>query len=112
MKQLILHATLVSLAAVIACNTDTGPTASACQANNTASVIFSNRSTSNTTYDVIWDGGRVATLATGQDSDTNTAAAGVQHTLVFKITNTNTAACSPSTPTLAQCSGQTFTCRG
>jgi hypothetical protein len=86
------------------------PVIPACQANNTAQASFGNRSTSNTTYDIVWDGVRVGTLAAGQTSPANTVAASVAHTLRFQITNTTLLACSQSTPTLAQCGNQTFTC--
>lgn len=82
----------------------------ACQTNNTAEISFENRSNSNTTYYVLWDGSNLLTLAPGQKSDPRTVAAGVQHTLVFRISNTNSNACTPSTPTLPQCSSNTYSC--
>lgn len=99
-----------------ACGKDTpiaptpAPVIPACQTNNTAQVSFGNRSTSNTTYDVVFDGVRIGTLPSGQTSPATTVAAGVAHTLRFQITNTTSLACSQSTPTLAQCGSQTFTC--
>lgn len=86
------------------------PTIPSCQANNTASVTFENRSNSNRTYDVVWDGSRIMTLAPTQKSNSITVAASVNHTLAFMITNTNTSACTPSTPTLAQCSSMNYWC--
>ncbi len=91
-------------------STPTAPSAPACQVNNTATVSFENRSTSNTTYSVVWDGSTKTTLAPSVKSDAYTVAAGVQHTLVFRIANSANNACSPSTPTLAQCSSQTYWC--
>src|SRR5574340_991041 len=75
------------------------PTIPSCQLNNTATVKFENRSNSNATYDVIWDGSKTLTLAPSQISEPRTVAAGVQHTLQFQITNSGgRAACSQSTP--------------
>lgn len=88
----------------------TTPATPACETNNTAKVTFENRSNTNTTYDIIWDGSKRTTVTSGAKSSTYTEAAGVNHTLVFKITNTNTEACTPSSPTLAQCTSQTFWC--
>jgi hypothetical protein len=86
------------------------PAAPSCQTNNTASIRFENRSNTNTTYDVVWDGSKLTTVAPGSISSSYPIAAGVQHTLQFKITNTNTPACSTSTPTLAQCESSTYWC--
>ena len=93
-------------------STPTAPTVQACETNNTAQVKFQNKSNTNKTYDIIWDGSKVGTVAPGATSSTSTVAAGVQHTLVFKITNTNTEACTPSTPTPAKCTSQTYSCTG
>lgn len=87
------------------------PEIPSCQMNNTASIRFENRSNSNSTYDVLWDGSKTMTLAPGQLSDGRTVAAGVQHTLSFVLTNSGgRPACSTSTPTLAQCSSHTYWC--
>jgi len=91
-------------------STPTAPTVQACETNNTAEVKFQNKSNSNKTYDIIWDGSKTTTVAPGATSSTSTVAAGVQHTLVFKITNTSTDACTPSTPTPAKCTSHTYSC--
>ncbi len=85
------------------------PVIPVCQANNTASVSFGNRSAA-TTHDIFWDGLRVATVTPGQTSSPITVAAGAAHTLQFRITNTSTLACSTSSPIPAQCSTPVYTC--
>jgi hypothetical protein len=82
----------------------------ACQANNTAKVYFLNRSVSNTTYTIVWDGANLVTVGPGQDSQTFDVAAGVTHTLRFNITNTNIQACNPAQPVLTQCATQWYSC--
>jgi hypothetical protein len=78
---------------------------------NTSSVRFENRSNTNATYDIIWDGSKTNTLAPSQMSDSRTVAAGVQHTLSFVVTNSGgRLACTTSTPTPAQCSSHTYSC--
>lgn len=90
----------------------TGPTVADCEANNTAKIRFRNSSNSNRTYTVIWDGATLATVSPGSETQQFTVAAGVQHTLVFRFTNTSTNACTPSTPTLAQCAARIISCTG
>jgi hypothetical protein len=82
----------------------------ACQMFSTAAVSFANRTTSNTTYDILWDDSRVATVAPSQTSAPITAVAGVAHSLSFRITNTTSAACTPSNPIPTLCAAQTYTC--
>ncbi len=107
---------LVMVAA--ACNKATTPTApttppvAACQSNNTATVSFENKSNTNSTYTIVWDGSTRTTIAPGQTSSTYTEAAGVQHSLQFKFTNSNNPACTTSSPTLAQCSVHVYNCTG
>ncbi len=74
-----------------------------CETNKTGQVYFKNNSNSNSTYDVIWDGVKIATVAPNQSSAVFTYSANVQHTLVFRHTNTSNNACTPSTPYLTQC---------
>jgi hypothetical protein len=85
------------------------PVIAECERNHTAEVYFENRSVSNTTYDVIWDGSRLTTLSPGNRSNTYKFSA-AQHTLEFRKTNTGTAMCTPSTPSLAQCSAYAYWC--
>src|SRR5262245_26681656 len=85
------------------------PPVLACQANNTALAKFGNRSV-DTAMDVFWDGNKVATLAIGQDSQPFTVAAGVAHTLEFKIMNSPNPACLTSSPVPATCGMPLYTC--
>jgi hypothetical protein len=83
-----------------------------CQTNNTASISFGNRSTTSS-QDIVWNGSRVFTLVPGQTSDPLTVAAGVAHTLQFRVGNTQTLACSTATPILGLCErGLILTCSG
>jgi hypothetical protein len=87
----------------------TPPPVAACQANNTASAMFGNRST-DTTMDVFWDGNRIGILSPGQNSPATTVAAGVAHRLEFRITNTAFLACTASSPIPATCGTPLYTC--
>lgn len=101
---------LLSLLVLAACGKSPAqPTVEPCVTNNTAQLAFGNRAQA-TTHDVFLDGARIVTLTPGQDSPRQTVAAGVQHTVEFRITNTGIAACQPSTPVLAQCSDRIITC--
>jgi hypothetical protein len=107
---------IAALAMSLAC-TNSSPTTStptttlqACLVDNTAKITFENRSTSNKTYDIVWDGSRIATLSPTQKSDTYTEAAGVTHSLQFKVTNSSQVACSTSHPVLVVCSAQNYWC--
>ena len=91
------------LLATLACN-------SASSSSSLPEVTFENKSNTNKTYDVIWDGSRVGTIGPGQTTKITTAAG--QHTLVFQISNSNTGACSTSTPVLALNVNYTFSCSG
>ena len=83
-----------------------------CETNKTGEVYFINNSNSNKTYDIIWDGSKIATVAPNQSSQTFTFSANVQHTLEFRFTNTSNNACTPSTPFLNQCQRRGFNCTG
>jgi hypothetical protein len=81
-----------------------------CQQRNSALVTLENRSTTNSTYTIPVgrqhsDGPRARTT-----EHTYTKAASVAHTMQFRYTNTSLAACSTSTPTLVQCSTNTYWC--
>lgn len=83
---------------------------SECELNNWAYIYFENRSASNTSYDVYWDGSRIENnLAPGEKSKKYPFSA-TGHTYSFKIANTNTLACSSAYPNLAQCTTVTFYC--
>ena len=109
--------TVLSLVSLMGCTADDvvappPPAVLACQANNTAKLVFRNVSNSNSTYDLIWDGSKIFTIAPGAETDTLTTAAGVQHIMQFKFTNSSNNACTQGTPTLAQCSRSWFSCSG
>lgn len=86
------------------------PTVADCQAHNTAAAKFGNRSTSNTTMDVFWDGSKIFTLTPGQDSEAFNVAAGVAHRMEFRVTNSTLLACNVSNPIPAQCAFPLYTC--
>lgn len=88
------------------------PPAPTCQTQSTATVYFQNRTTANLTYDIVWDGSRITTVAPGRDSAVYTFAANVPHALRFQFTNTTVLACNASTPTLATCSNNFYSCTG
>jgi hypothetical protein len=75
-------------------------------------VYFQNRSASNLTYDVIWDGAKLTTIAPGQDSQVYTFAANVTHALRFQFTNTTTLACNVGAPILTTCGATFYGCAG
>jgi hypothetical protein len=81
-----------------------------CQVNNSAKVTFENRSTSNRTYDILWDGVRMTVLSPTQKSSEYTAEAGVTHSLQFKVTNSSQVACTTSHPILVVCTSHTYWC--
>lgn len=81
-----------------------------CEVNKTGEVYFINHSNSNSTYDIIWDGVKIATIVPNQSSQVFTYPANVQHTLVFRFTNTSNNACTSSTPYLTQCQKLWFDC--
>jgi hypothetical protein len=80
-----------------------------CEANQTAQVRFVNKTGTSQTYSVLWDGSVITTVAPGATSSYYTVAAG-QHTLLFKIANSNTEACTQSTPVLLACSSMEYWC--
>ncbi len=108
--------TALSLVSLMGCSDSENvaapsPTLS-CQVNNTAKLVFRNQSNTNATYDLLWNGSKLFTIAPGSESDTLVTAAGIQHTLLFQFTNSSNNACNPATPTLAQCSNGWFSCTG
>jgi PBP1b-binding outer membrane lipoprotein LpoB len=110
---IIVLALLVSLVILGSCSSPTAPDVPSkpeCETNNTAQVQFKNESNTNTTYDVMWDGAYFLTVAPGITSAKYAVAAGTQHTLEFRITNTHQTSCGPSWPNLAQCSIHVFSC--
>lgn len=97
---------------LLACGKDSpvSPTsAAACSTSNTAQLAFENRSPDRLTYSVLLDNINTATLGPGQTSQFQTVAAGVQHRVVFRYTNTNLTACIAE-PIPVRCSSQTIFC--
>jgi hypothetical protein len=90
----------------------TPPAVPLCQSAQTATVYFQNRSTTKLTYDILWDGSRLTTVAPGADSGTFTVSANVAHSLRFQVTNTGILACSASAPILATCASTFYGCGG
>jgi hypothetical protein len=90
----------------------TEPTVPACERNNSAILVFGNRSPTNTTYDVSLDGVRVATIAPGTNSAEFTVAAGATHSVQFRVTNTTLPACNTGFPVPLRCSNEVLTCSG
>jgi hypothetical protein len=92
-------------------STPTAPTpvVPACQQQNTAELTLRNASPNNLTFDVLIDNVLRGTMAVGQTVGPVTLTAGVQHTVVSRVTNTSTIACT-SSPSFAQCSTNTLTC--
>jgi hypothetical protein len=81
----------------------------ACERNQTAVVSFKNNSSRRYDYDIIWDGQKLPSVLYRTVSNSYTFKTG-SHTLIFKVKNTNTVACTLSNPVLAQCSSPTFSC--
>lgn len=113
-----LALSMFAIVVLTACSGSKSPVAPApivpvvpeCQAHNTATITFGNQSI-NSTYTIAWDGTIVATLGPGQYSKVFTEAAGVAHLMQFKYSNSNLNACSSSTPTLVQCSTNSYSCK-
>jgi len=115
MKKKILSMFLVlGFLLLWACSKDSTPTAPPtpqipdCERYHTAQIAFENRSNSNTTYDIYWDGAKKTTLAPGIESQVYTEATGT-HSLQFVITNTQWIACQ-SSPVLAECQSYGIYC--
>lgn len=84
----------------------------ACQTNNTGSIRFGNRSTT-AAHDILLNGAFFQTLVPGQTSEPVSLAAGVPHTLRFRVHGSATLACRDSSPVLTQCErGRVITCAG
>ena len=89
--------------------TDSKSTTPDCEKFNTATITFENKSVNNYTYDVIWDGSRLTTLAPWTKSQAYTVSAGT-HTLHFMRSNSNREACTTSWPSLAKCQSYSYWC--
>lgn len=75
----------------------------------TATVVFENRSNSNKTYDVVFDGSLIATLGPDQSTGAISTTPG-GHTYVFKVSNTGKLACNQANPQLVAGRSYTFSC--
>lgn len=109
-RQLFFLLTLAML--IISCSGDSSPTAPsvpACEANNTATMTFTNLSASNRSYVIAVDGVRLGNLAPGQTSPPQTFAAGVQHSVFWLFASNDKIACT-GFPILAQCSSASYSC--
>lgn len=81
-----------------------------CEKNNTADVMFGNRSTTGITLYVKLDGLHIVNIAPGDTSLHYTVSAGVPHVLEFLNVANGATACTISYPNFAQCSSHTITC--
>lgn len=84
------------------------PPEPACQRFNTADVSFENRS-GRSTYDVILDGAGIGSIGPGR-SITQTVAAGVEHSVLFRFANTAAPACTEARPVWIRCTSNTLSC--
>jgi hypothetical protein len=100
--------------AAAACRSPKAPTPLACETNNTGTIRFGNRSpeSSGRAYDIVWDGVRIfEKVAAGATSDPKEEAAGVAHTLTFRVSaGFSGIGCTGGTPILIRCQSQTITC--
>lgn len=80
-----------------------------CQTQNSATLIFENRSVTRQTFDVYLNNGRLGVIAVNERTPAQTVAAGVQHAAVWYRTNTGIAICSVF-PIPVQCSVQLYYC--
>ena len=78
-----------------------------CEKHNTAWLTLANNS-DRTSYTVLIDGSRVASLSPGEKETKEVAAGG--HTVIFKIANSDELACNPASPKLATCEKKTIGC--
>jgi hypothetical protein len=74
-----------------------------CEKYSTATVYFINSSNSSSTYDILWDGTIYTSVSPNSKSIIYTVASGF-HTLLFRLTNSSTSACTQSSLNLAICS--------
>ncbi len=80
-----------------------------CEKYSTATVYFINSSNTSKTYDILWDGTIYTSVSPNSKSITYTVASG-SHTLLFRLTNSSTTACTQSTLNLAICSSMYYSC--
>jgi hypothetical protein len=96
---------IVLLAATTACSGNSSPAAPstpACQTDKTAAVSFVNRS--QVTLDLVVDNSVMATgIGPGAAYGPVTLAAGVAHSVQWRVTNTNILPCIPASPVFNAC---------
>ena len=112
MKNLILLPAIMLCVLFIACDKDNDPQPipEECDKNNWSYVYFENRSNSNKSMDVYWDGSCIIQdLDPGEKSEKFIFSAS-QHQYTFKVKNTNNEACNSAYPSLAKCTTSTFYC--
>jgi hypothetical protein len=80
-----------------------------CEKYSTATVYFINSSNSSKTYDILWDGTIYTSVSPNSKSITYTVASG-SHTILFRLTNSSTTACTEATLNLAICSSMYYSC--
>jgi len=110
----IIAITFVFLIGLFACqnaNTPEAPEVKDCVKYNTATIQFENRSVTNRTYDVVWDGVHIATIGPWEKTQVFTVAAG-EHTMTFKVSNSGKLACTTAYPVLQQCGVYSYFCTG
>ena len=112
MKRFVILVCLL-LVGLMACNTLTEPEdpIPACEQNNTATVSFENRSVTNRSYDIVWDGVHIATIGPWEKTKVFTVSTG-KHKLDFKVSNSGDKACSTSWPVLSRCEAYSWFCTG
>lgn len=111
MKKLKYIFTLLGASAIILSCEKVAPDPGAtndCDQNHTATVVFTNKSVSHRTFNIIWDGSSYATIAPGESKTIKASAGG--HTLAWKISNTSTYGCTQSNPVLIQCYTHNYSC--
>jgi hypothetical protein len=81
-------------------------TSSSC--SGTGTIEFENHA-SHSSYDILLDGSLVGSIGPGQ-SMTRTVTAVVQHTVLFRFSNTNQNACSEAQESVIECHTNTISC--
>ncbi len=108
LKSFLLVTLILGVFVFISCEKDPVDPIPDCEKNNTATITFCNNSSSNSTYDVIFDGVRIGSISPNQ-SIKRTVASG-NHSVLFKYSNTGYAACSIAYPNLATCEKFSLCC--
>ena len=115
-KKILSMCLVLGFLLLCACSSDT-PTAPTpdpiildCELYHTGEVVFENRSTSGTTFDVIWNGEIRATLAPGEKTETYTEATGNGYKLKFVVSGTDQKTCPSLCPWIVECELHTYSC--